>query len=242
MKDRSLYKTLYEDDDILVLNKSAGLLSIPDRFDPDIPNLKNVLEEKYSQIYVVHRLDRDTSGILIFAKDAESHKSLNTSFQEQSIERIYHAIVEGCFSEEPIEIDIPLMADPSKKGRSIPSARGKSSLTKAKLIENYRRFSKVACKLITGRHHQIRVHLSAIGHPLMVDNFYGNRNEFFVSEIKRNFKLKKDTIEKPLITRNTLHAFSLGFKHPKKNQSIYLEANYPKDFQALTSVLSKYDR
>lgn len=242
MKDQNSYKIIFEDNDLLVLNKPAGLLAIPDRYDPKIPNLKNLLDQKYGEIYVVHRLDKDTSGITIFAKNEESHKKLSLDFQNGNIERIYHAIVEGVFPDEALEVDIPISSDPSKKGRSIPSAMGKASLTKIKLLEEFKRFSKVACKLETGRHHQIRVHLSAINYPLAVDNFYGNRTEFFVSEIKKNFNLKKDTEEKPLINRNTLHAFSLVFEHPKENRSIYLEADYPKDFQALSNVLSKYDK
>jgi RluA family pseudouridine synthase len=243
MKDQKSYKVIFEDDDLVIVNKAAGLLAIPDRYDPKIPNLKNLLDKKYGEIFVVHRLDKDTSGITVFAKNELSHRRLSLDFQEAKIDRIYHALVEGVFPDEPLEIDIPIMVDPSKKGRSIPSAMGKASLTKIKLLDAYKRFSKVACKLETGRHHQIRVHLSAINYPLAVDNFYGNRDEFFVSEIKKNYNLKKDTEEKPLISRNTLHAFSLEFTHPtQKDKKVYFEAEYPKDIRALESVLGKYDK
>jgi RluA family pseudouridine synthase len=240
MKDRKPFEIIFEDKNLVCVNKQGGLLTIPDRFDASIPNLKSILENKYGEIFVVHRLDKDTSGIVIFAKDSDSHRKLSLDFQENRIERIYHAFVDGSFSDEPIEIDIPIMTDPSKKGRSIPSAMGKQSLTKVKLEKNFRRFSKVHCKLETGRHHQIRVHLSAIGNPLLVDYLYGKRKEFLVSEIKKNYNLKKHSEENALISRNTLHAFSLRFTHPISGEEKYIEASYPKDFKALENILEKY--
>ena len=216
------------------------VLTIPARWNDKLPSLQSILKSKYDNIFTVHRLDRDTSGIMVYAKDAETHKYLNTLFEKQEIEKIYHAIVEGKFTEEAIEIDIPISTDPSNKVRSIPSARGKASLTKVKLIKNFRNSSHVKCKLVTGRHHQIRVHLSAIGHPLLVDDLYGNNSEFLVSSVKRKFNLKKNTIEKPMMIRNTLHAFSLKFIHPKTNQEVYFEATFPKDFAATLQVLEKY--
>lgn len=240
MKKQDPYKIIFEDDDILIINKSAGLLSIPDRYDKDLPNLKSMLELIYKKIFVVHRLDKDTSGITVFAKNEESHKSLSSYFENDEIERIYHAVVDGRFGEDVLEIDIPIMADPSKKGRSIPSARGKASLTKVKKIKNFRNSSLLMCKLHTGRHHQIRVHLSAIGKPLLVDNFYGKREHFFVSEVKKNYNLKKGTEESPIISRNTLHAESLKFIHPKSGEEVNFQASYPKDFSATISILEKY--
>lgn len=240
MKQVKEFEIIYEDDYILVINKSPMVLTIPDRWNDKLPSLQSILKSKYDSIFTVHRLDRDTSGIMVYAKDAETHKYMNTLFEKQEIEKIYHAIVEGQFSEDAIEIDIPISTDPANKGRSIPSARGKASLTKVKLIKNFRNSSLVKCMLITGRHHQIRVHLSAIGHPLLVDNLYGNNTEFLVSSVKKKFNLKKNTTEKPMMIRNTLHAFSLKFIHPNTKEEVYFEAKYPKDFAATLQVLEKY--
>ena len=137
-------------------------------------------------------------------------------------------------------IDIPLMADPRKKGKTIPSANGKESLTKLKVIERYRIATLVECRLITGRHHQIRVHCAAIGHPLLIDEMYGSATEFKLSSIKRKFNLKKEEIEKPLMTRVTMHSLSLTFVHPTSRQQVSFKSEYPKDFRALTQCLRKY--
>lgn len=240
MKKQKAFDIIHEDEFLVFVNKSAELLSVPDRYDPEIPNLQQELSKIYPEIFTVHRLDKGTSGIMVFTKDADTHRELSILFQENEVEKIYHAIVDGRFPDDPIEIDIPIINDPQKKGRSIPSARGKASLTKAKVIENYNKSALIKCMLVTGRHHQLRVHVASIGHPLLVDEMYGMRNEFFVSEIKKNFNLKKKTEEMPIISRQTMHAFSLKFIHPMTKKEIEIEAQYPKDFKALIQILGKY--
>lgn len=240
MKSQKEFKIIFEDDYLIVINKAPMVLTIPDRWNTKLTSVYKLLKEKYGEIFIVHRLDRDTSGIMVFAKDAETHRYLSMLFENQQIEKIYHAIVEGQFSEDPIEIDIPISPDPSTKGKSIASARGKASLTKVKLISNFKKSALVMCKLITGRHHQIRVHLAAIGNPLLVDSIYGNNTEFFVSSVKKKFNLKKHTDEKAMLSRNSLHAYSLKFIHPQTQKEVEFEAEYPKDFSATIQVLEKY--
>jgi 23S rRNA pseudouridine955/2504/2580 synthase/23S rRNA pseudouridine1911/1915/1917 synthase len=231
---------VFEDDSIIVINKPSGILSIPDRYNTALPSLYSQLKKEYGTIFIVHRLDRDTSGLIIFAKDAESHRTLNIGFENNEIIRKYDVVVEGIVHQDYMEIDIPLRPSRKKVGLTVPSAKGKPSLTKVTVIEKYRNSTFLECELITGRHHQIRVHLQTIGYPLLIDDLYGNKMEFFVSSIKRKFNLKKGTEETPLISRLTMHAKYLQFHHPKTSQLIELQADYPKDFSSLIRVLKKY--
>ncbi len=231
---------VFEDDYIVAVNKPAGLLSIPDRFDRSAPCIQKYLERKYGEIFTLHRLDKGTSGVLLFAKDAESHKHLNTQFEQHTLSKVYHAVVKGVFPQDQMLIDIPILANPSKKGLSMPSARGKESVTLVNVLERYRNATLLECDLRTGRSHQLRVHVSAVGHPLLVDKDYGDATEFYLSFIKRKFNLKKGSEEQPIITRQTMHALSVEFTHPKTEERIKLNAEYPKDFDVLVKLLAKY--
>ncbi len=240
MKNNNNLDIIFEDDSIVILSKPAGVLTIPDRYDKEAVNLRKLLETKYGKIFVVHRLDRDTSGVMIFAKDAESHRILNQQFQDNQVEKLYHVVVSGIVPKDEISIDIPLVADSFKLGQTKPSSRGKQSLTILKVLEHYRIATLVECNLITGRHHQIRVHCKAIGHPLLVDALYSETKEFFLSSIKRKFNLKKDSVELPVISRVSMHSSKISFLHPVTNEKVTYEAPYPKDFQAMLRVLRKY--
>jgi 23S rRNA pseudouridine955/2504/2580 synthase/23S rRNA pseudouridine1911/1915/1917 synthase len=231
---------IYEDDFILLINKQSGVLSIPDRYNRVLPNLKAILEEKLPDVYVVHRLDRDTSGIIMFSKDAETHKALNQMFESHEIERIYHVLVQGQVQQDEINIDIPLLTDPTAKVGVIPSARGKQSLTILKVLKRFRHASLVECNLVTGRQHQIRAHVSAIGHPLLIDPLYGGGTEFLLSSIKKKFNIRTDVKENPIIARLSMHAYSLKFNHPENGNEIYYTAPYPKDFEVTIKLLEKY--
>lgn len=242
MREEQAYSILFEDDDILVVNKPAGVLTIPDRYDLTLPNLRSIFDDKYGKIFIVHRLDRDTSGIVILAKNADAHKNLSMQFEDLTVKKIYHVVVDGVIHQDDMTIDIPLMPDPRKPGRTIPSARGKESLSMLHVMERYRHFTFASIDLVTGRHHQIRVHLSAVGYPLLVDEFYGNSREFYLSNIKKRFNMKKNDTEKPLISRITMHAFSLTIQHPTTNEEMLFEADYPKDFAAMLQVLRKYGK
>jgi 23S rRNA pseudouridine1911/1915/1917 synthase len=234
------YKILFEDNEIIAVDKPTGMLSIPDRFDKQAPSISKILEQKRGKIFIVHRLDRDTSGVMLFAKNEESHRNLSLQFQNSKVERIYHVLVSGIVDEDEFQIDIPIGAHPSKKGVMAPSARGKESLTIMKVMERFRHATLTECRLITGRQHQIRVHCSAIGYPLLVDPLYGGGQAFLVSSIKRKYKLKKHTIEQPIISRITMLSKRIGFEHPDGSGQISFESDYPRDFAAALQVLRKY--
>lgn len=236
------YTKIYEDDNIIVINKESGILSIPDRYDPLIPSLDKILKRKYENIFIVHRLDKETSGIMVFAKDSESHKSLNEQFQKRKLTKFYHVLVAGIVSEDKIDIDIPLMPNPGKKPGMIPSARGKESLSKLRVIERFRHATFAEVDLVTGRHHQLRAHVAAIGHPLLVDSLYSEKSEFYLSSVKRKYTISKNKEERPLISRITMHASTLEFFHPKTNEIVKFEAEYPKDFAVTLKQLRKFDK
>jgi RluA family pseudouridine synthase len=241
-KQAAPYEVIYEDNYIIAVNKLAGVLSVPDRYNAEIPNLKKMLSANYNEIYVVHRLDRGTSGIMIYAKDAETHKLFNEMFEKQTIEKIYHVLVKGIFTPNEIDIDIPILPSMGRKGLSIPSARGKQSLTKVRVLERFDRATLLECNLVTGRSHQIRVHLSTVGFPLYVDIDYGGNESFLVSDFKKRLNLKKNTFEKPILERLSMHSYSLRFTHPRTNEQTYLSAPYHRDFSAMLQILSKYNK
>jgi len=230
---------IYEDERIIALNKPAGMLTLPDRFDKNAPSLVRLLESELPNVFVVHRIDKETSGLIIFAKDASAHKMLNEQFMDHSITKVYHAVLRGSFSHDELEVDIPIMANPNGKGGMIPSARGKYALTIIRPLERFRLAVLVECNLITGRQHQIRVHTAAIGYPLLIDEQYSGVKEFYLSSIKRKFNTGKDVTEKPIMKRLTLHSSYIKFIHPDC-QEMKLNAVYPKDFEVLIKVLRKY--
>jgi RluA family pseudouridine synthase len=236
------YDIVYEDEYLVAVNKQAGVLAVPDRYNPNITNLKQLLNDQYGEIFVVHRLDKGTSGIMIYAKDAITHKAFNEMFEKQEIEKIYHVLVKGIFPKNEVDIDIPIMPSQGRKGMSIPSARGKQSLTKVKVMDRYDRATMLECDLVTGRSHQIRVHLSTLGFPLYVDLDYGGFESFKISDFKKRFNLKKNTEERPILDRLSMHAFSMRFVHPRTNEEIYVVAEYHRDFAAMVQLLSKYNK
>lgn len=233
---------LHSDDHIVVVNKPANFLSIPDRYDPDIPNLTRMLGSRFGgEMFAVHRLDKPTSGAMVFARTAEAHKELNRQFQDREVDKIYHAIVEGQPPlDQEIEVDQPIARNPGQTGRMMVSNKGKYALSLFKPVEHFgRQFSLIAAQIFTGRTHQIRVHLAYIGFPIMVDPFYGKREEFKLSEIKRRFNLQREQEERPLLSRVPLHASRLAFDHPESGERISFEAPLPKDMRAVLNQLRK---
>lgn len=242
MKSKEL-KVLYEDDYIIAIDKSAGILTIPDRFNPDLPNIVSLLKTTYEDIIPVHRLDKFTSGVNLFAKDAETHRLLSMSFESREIEKYYYAIVDGTPSPESGRIDIPLSESTVTRGKMLAHKRGKESLTDYKIVKSFRTFSLVYIRLHTGRMHQIRVHMKYLGNPLIVDPLYGHRNQFFLSEIKlKKFNNGKNVEEKAILTRQPLHAEKLIFTHPYQNVKVEIKSEMPKDMQAVLNQMEKWIR
>ncbi len=240
MGKKARIELLYEDEDLVVVNKPPGVLSIPDRFRSEQLNVRQWLMERRGRVYIVHRLDRDTSGVMVVAKTAEAHRALCLQFEYRRVRKRYHAVLAGVLEQEELQIDFPLLPDPRRPGRMIPSARGREALTSARVLERFAVATYVECQTSTGRLHQIRVHCAAIGHPLLVDPEYGAVEGFLLSSIKPRYKRAPDEPEPPLMGRVPLHALALAFEHPRTGEWVEFQAPLPKDLRALLHALRKY--
>lgn len=229
---------IFENNDFIAINKQAGMLSIPDRIQSQA-SLKDILQEKYTDIYTVHRLDKETSGVIVFAKHEAMHKYLSLQFENRETEKFYTGFVTGTMAEKEGVIDIPIIEHPVKKGVMITAAKGKDSVTAYKVLEEFGPFSYVQFKISTGRTHQIRVHMKYLGHPIACDELYGNGKTVLLSGLKKNFKLSaKEDQERPILSRLGLHAGKLVVKDISGTPHT-LEAPIPKDMRALLQQLRK---
>lgn len=227
-----------ETENWVTINKPSGLLSIPDREQTAV-SLKELLQKKYGNIFTVHRLDRDTSGIIIFAKNENTHKYLSQLFEAHKVEKYYQGIVHGTPSQPAGSIDMPIAEHHVHKGRMVTHARGKAAQTDYMLLQGFGKYSLLQFQIHTGRTHQVRVHAKHIGHPIVCDELYGDGKPVLVSAIKRNYKLSKnESEEKPILARLGLHAHQLIFMDADGKQ-YSLEAPLPKDMRALLQQMEK---
>ena len=230
--------TIFENDYFVVLNKPAGVLSIPDRMQSE-PSLKDMLIEKYGSIFTIHRLDKETSGIIIFAKDEATHKYFSKQFEERSVEKFYLGLVHGTMPEKNGCMDCPIMEHPVFKGQMVINQKGKPSLTDYEVLEVLGKYSLVKFQIHTGRTHQIRVHCKNISHPIVCDPLYGDGKPVMLSAIKKKYKLSKhDMEERPMLNRVALHSSRLKFTD-EQGKAHDLEAEMPKDMRALVQQLKK---
>ena len=164
---------IFEDEDILVLNKPSGILTIPDGYDRTIFNLSDELNKVYNRIWTVHRLDKDTSGILIFAKNSESHKHLSLQFQNRQVKKNYILLVHNTPAWQSTTLDLPLKINSGKKHRSVIDYKsGKSAQTSFRVIKRYPNLSLLLASPHTGYTHQIRAHICFAGFPIFNDVLY----------------------------------------------------------------------
>ena len=230
-----------ENENWIALNKPSGLLSIPDREGKEI-SLKMMLQEKYGRILTVHRLDKDTSGLIVFAKDEATHRHLSIQFEERKTKKIYTGLVIGSPTEKKGSISLPLAENMVQRGMMIVNQRGKESLTDYEVIDDFGIYSWMQFEIHTGRTHQIRVHMKEIGHPLVCDELYGDGKSVLISSLKKKFNLSKNELEeRPILSRLALHAFQLTFKDIK-GKTVELEAPLPKDLRALLQQLNKWKK
>ncbi len=252
---------LYEDEDVLVVDKPAGLPVEPERWakgnaclsgalldlalkrsEVDVEHASKPAEGMDFRPRLVHRIDKDTTGAVLVAKNIETERRLREAFAEGTVHKSYLALVEGEYpladGEETL-IDLPIGPDNRKSGRMrVDENGGKASRTLVRVEQRFGGFTLVRCSPLTGRTHQIRVHLSATGFPLVVDPSYGRRTSLALSEIKRGYRPKRGGSESPLIARLTLHAERIAFPD-SSGQLQQVEAPLPKDFQRVLKQLTK---
>jgi 23S rRNA pseudouridine1911/1915/1917 synthase len=234
-----LESTVVENENFIAINKPAGLLSIPDRTQSE-PSLKDILIAKYGNIFTVHRIDKDTSGMIVFAKNEATHKFLSLAFEERKVEKFYQGIVHGLPAQKSGTIDAPISEHLIQKGVMVIHRNGKPSVTDYEVIEAYKSYSLLQFQLHTGRTHQIRVHCKNIGHPLACDELYGDGKPILLSSLKKKYKLGKyDEEERPMLNRLALHSYCLKFTDAEGNY-FDLKADLPKDMRALLQQLKKH--
>jgi RluA family pseudouridine synthase len=228
---------------MIAFDKPSGMLVAPDRWDKKRENLMGLVHDKMGhQVANVHRLDADTSGILLCAKTKPALDYLSGQFQSKTVEKKYLALVVGSPTEDAFTVDMPLREDERQPGRMRAVRKaGKASVTEFRVLERFGKVSWVECRPLTGRTHQLRVHLSASGWPILNDPFYGDLEiKLLLSELKRGYKGRDE--EKPLISRLALHASELVVKHPTTREPVTIAAPLPNEFEVALKYLRKFVR
>lgn len=232
---------LFEDEALIVINKPAALAVHPARAGQG-GTLANALLFHAGKVSradtfrpgIVHRLDADTSGVIVCAKDESAHFKLAEQFEQRTVEKEYLAIVRGRLRQASGTIELPIGRHPDHYEMQRVHAQGKPAITRYEVIEYFRRFTLVRLKPGTGRTHQLRVHLAAIQHPIVSDRLYSKRPELTLSEIREDELVPG---EPPLIARQALHAAKLTFNHPRTGQRMTFEAPLPDDFARALQAL-----
>lgn len=243
---------LFEDDHLLAVDKPSGLLTSPDRYDRDRPNLMKLLHagiadgkpwaQQSNRGYLAnaHRLDFETSGIILLAKNKPALVALADQFGSNKPLKRYVALINGAPPEDSFEVDVKISPHPARPGMMRVDRRcGKKSQTRFFVLEKYRNHTLLRCEPITGRTHQIRVHLRFARLPIVGDDLYHGA-PLKLSRLKRRFVLKEGEVEKPLMARVALHAEELNLPHPVTGEMITIKSPWPKDFAVAVKYLRRY--
>ena len=222
---------VYEDEDVIVVNKPVGMVVHPAAGHPDGTLVNALLYHCGNSLSgingklrpgIVHRIDRDTSGLIIAAKNDAAHLALATQLEDHSLYREYHAIAVGGFREDAGAVDAPLARHPvDRKKMAVDRVNGKNAVTHWRVLERYSGYTYLQCRLETGRTHQIRVHLASLGHPLLGDTVYGAKKPV------------------PGLAGQCLHARKLTFTHPRSGEEMTVECPLPDWFEAVRQKLAR---
>ena len=225
---------VFENDNYIAINKPPFVATLDDRANDF--NISSLAKEYHPNATPCHRIDKETSGILILSKSEDAYRNMAIQFEKRQIDKLYHAISDGRHEVDSILVEAPL--GKAIKGKvKVDFAEGKASSTKIRTAKIYKYHTLFECKPVTGRTHQIRVHLAHIKAPIACDDTYGGK-PVFLSKIKKKYNLKKGTEEQPLIKRFALHAYSITFKD-LHGEELCISADYPKDYAVLVKQLEK---
>jgi 23S rRNA pseudouridine1911/1915/1917 synthase len=237
---RSL-RILYVDADLVVVDKPPHVLSVPGRGEHvsavEVLSARPELRENPA-LRIVHRLDRDASGVQVYARTLAAQRDLVRQFAGRRVEKLYYALVSGYVAGDG-EVDLPLAFDKRHNRVRAGAGRGKASLTRYRVLQRVAGHTLLECRPVTGRLHQVRAHLAAIGHPLAVDPLYGGAAHVLLSRYKPGYRPSSRRPERPLIERLTLHALRITFEHPTTRSRVTFEAALPKDFRATLNQLAR---
>jgi 23S rRNA pseudouridine955/2504/2580 synthase len=229
---------IFENDDYILINKPPHIASLDERQADNSQSILRLAKEYADDAQLCHRLDKETSGVLAIAKNPAAYRHLSMQFEHRKVEKRYHAVVNGTHDLEMISVYLPIAMKRDGTMVAIDRQKGKEADTIFNTMKVYRNHTLVECMPITGRMHQIRIHLVCLKAPIVCDPTYGGEM-IYLSDLKRKFNLKKETEEQPLIKRVALHAHSLTFRLLNE-EIIKIEAPYPKDFEVLVKQLDKF--
>jgi 23S rRNA pseudouridine1911/1915/1917 synthase len=235
---------LEQDDDYIFVNKPSGMLTIPDRHDGELPSVVGSLRKQFGSIFIVHRIDKDTSGCLVFAKHEEAHRHASILFEKRQVTKKYLGLVHGSMPDDIGLVQDKIMEHPTIKGKMVVNAReGKEAITAYKVLNNFRGYSLIEFTIHTGRMHQIRLHSANLGAPIICDPIYGKSEPVFVSEIKRKpYKLDNNLEQElPILQRLALHSHLISFGNVQ-NVTVGAEAPLHKDMAATLRQLEKWGK
>ncbi len=223
---------IFADDVLLAINKPAGLLSLPDGYRSELPHLRRVLEPHFGRLWIVHRLDKETSGVILLARTAEAHRRLNDAFAAREMSKVYHAIVAGAPAWETRTVDWALRPNGDRRHRTVVDVRrGKPAVTRLIVLQRFRGRALVEARPESGRRHQIRAHLAAVGLPIVGDALYRKK----AGAIGAEGGADSDR----LLPRLGLHAREIEIMHPVTRALLRLQAPYPPDFTAALERLRR---
>lgn len=249
---RTILRTpiLYDDDSVVAVDKPAGLLTAPSHFDPPDYTLAEEMAKRLqrehrlapqAKLLVVHQVDKGESGVVLFAKDEGTLDALSRMLAEGQVSKTYCAIAHGEIANDAGCIDLPIGLRPGDRARmAVRRRKGRASQTEFAVIERFVFYTYLRLNTLTHLRHQVRVHLSALGHPIVGDDVYGDGKGILLSDLKRTYRSKPEQREQPLVGRVALHGAQVRFPHPRTGRQVVIDAETPRDFRATLHNLRRF--